>query len=120
MTGPRYATRREMSVLVGQGEVQQLDRPYAVPNRPDLVTIPYRRLAPFGTARRKVVRRRQLVGGAIGVYALTMLALAWEVRHLLLAGAGGVALLAAVWWLARVFGGGGCAGIHTGGCSCGG
>lgn len=116
--GPNHRMQEEMAVLVQYGEVEQLGQARPVPGKPWLVEIPYRRLAPAGSARKGRRRRLALLwGGGLGVYVLTALWMLWESRYVVLAAVGTVVALAATWAVVKAVTGR-CPGLHCPGCGC--
>jgi len=120
VTGPALS-RHEMLAVQRQraaaGEIEIVGPISAVPSRPDLVRQPYvMRRTRAGWLRRK--RAALTIGGAVGVYAITFVALAWEARWVLLSMAGLALAAYCLAWLVSRFTGhtGACVGLHCPGC----
>lgn len=117
--GPNHRTQDEVSMLVQYGEIEQLGPARPVGRRPGMVEIPYRRLAPAGTAARRRRRSRMMIfGGAAGVYSLAVLWAAWEARYIVAMAVGALLVVGGVLAVVRALSGSGCPGVHIPGCRC--
>jgi hypothetical protein len=118
-TGPAVKLHELVAIMREKeraGELKVIGPARAVPLFPHLIAMPYILAAPRS---KPLLTRKRLLAGAVGVYVLTVAALAWEARYILLAAAGVVMLVMALLWLRSLFGGGAACScvIHGPGCT---
>lgn len=116
LTGPNHHTQALAGKMERRGEIRRVGQVELLRGGA-VARVTYVRLKPAPDPGLRLIKRIGFWVSVGGVYVITMLALAWNARFIIMQTGGALLLLAALWWIgSRMQHSGACPGLHCTGC----